>query len=65
MGTRRRLLPVLMSVLIGAAVGALLARWVFGESDITAVSLIAGAAAAASGLGTIVRAARQEHRSSQ
>lgn len=50
-------------VLIGGVIGSLLARWVFGESDLTSVSLIAGAAAAAAGTASFVRAARHGRRS--
>jgi uncharacterized membrane protein YoaK (UPF0700 family) len=63
METRRGHVPVvLMSVLVGAVVGALLARWVFRETDLWSVLLIAGAAAAASGVGAVVRGTRRARR---
>ncbi len=58
------MLTVLTSVLVGAAIGSLLARWVFRESDLWSVLLIAGAAATASGAGAVFRGARRASRPS-
>ena len=61
---RGRVLTVLVAAVVGAAVGALVARWVFGETDLASVWVIAGAAAAASGAGASIRARRVRRTSS-
>ncbi|WP_169165161.1 hypothetical protein [Cellulomonas taurus] len=60
---RSRSLTVLLAAVVGAIIGALVARWVFGESDPGSMLVIAGAAALASWIGATLRTSRRSRRS--